>query len=209
MREYISIGSTPPEEPCLQLGNPDCTVTAQKEECQRYIALLREFFGEERGTAHLGIRGFAHDFGTYYEVVCYYDDQDEIGQDYAFACESEGPLTWDDKGPYIWKEGKVYNGPLHEAIAKDAYRRLLTKVHKDDYIVKCIRNAEGLFVFIDTVSNIDVTQEVCNMICTLAAVEDPNYIEQDGPYVRATFDEVELLGLLGRALNHFSQGEED
>lgn len=41
------------------------------------------------------VKGFSHDFGTYYEVVVDYDDEVEKTVDYAFLLEGEMPLNWD------------------------------------------------------------------------------------------------------------------
>lgn len=95
MRDYINIGSTPPEEDCAQVGSDDYRTRALAE-CRRYIDVIRAKLGPEVGSAVLSVKSFPHDFGTYYEVVCFYDDDDALGQDYAFKCESDGPMTWTD-----------------------------------------------------------------------------------------------------------------
>jgi len=93
MKDYVSIGSAPAEEPCAQVGEPDYPEKS-REECRRFIALIRKALGPEKGSARLAVKSFPHDFGTYREVVCYFDDEDEKGADYAFKCESESPGTW-------------------------------------------------------------------------------------------------------------------
>ena len=50
------------------------------------------------GGALLDYKGFPHDFGTYYEVVCYYDPARPEAVDYAMRCERQGPATWEDGG---------------------------------------------------------------------------------------------------------------
>jgi len=96
MRDYIDIGSSPAEEDCAQVGTPDYQQRARAE-CTRFIELIRRTLGEEPGSAHLAIKSNPHDFGTYYEVVCYFDDNDEEGMKYAFRCEAEAPVRWDDQ----------------------------------------------------------------------------------------------------------------
>ena len=92
-RDYIEIGSTPPGEPCVQIGDENYSALASAE-CQRYIKKLREFFGPEPEGAELRIKSFPHDFGSYKEVVCYYNDNNEASAEYAFRCESDGPEYW-------------------------------------------------------------------------------------------------------------------
>ena len=41
------------------------------------------------------IKWFEHDFGSYCEVVCWYETEDEKALDYAFRCENEMLLTWE------------------------------------------------------------------------------------------------------------------
>lgn len=103
MRDYINIGATPADEPCAQVGEPNYQERA-REECKRFIALLRKRFGNEPSGAQLKIKSFPHDFGSYLEVVCFYDPQLPESVDYAFRCEGETPLTWDetDFHPEIW-----------------------------------------------------------------------------------------------------------
>ena len=107
-RDYLTIGSTPADEDCLQLGTPEYTAQAARAECQRFIDLIRAVCGEEPEGARLSVKGFPHDFGTYYEVVCYYDDDDERAADYAFHVEGDAPCRWsrfmgDDTGGKRWE----------------------------------------------------------------------------------------------------------
>ncbi|SRR5712692_4185997 len=71
MKDYISLGPTPCEEPCAQVGQPNYRQRALKE-CVRFIQLLRQTFGPEPEGACLSVTWFPHDFGDYAEVVCYY-----------------------------------------------------------------------------------------------------------------------------------------
>jgi hypothetical protein len=65
------------------------------EECTRFIELLRKTFGNEPDGARLAIKWFDHEFGFYWEVVCYYETEIESDRAYAFRCENECPLTWE------------------------------------------------------------------------------------------------------------------
>ncbi|MFA7219247.1 MAG: hypothetical protein WC119_01925 [Synergistaceae bacterium] len=97
-RDRIELGPTPPDEDCAQVGTDNYRERAM-EECRRYIELIRQKLGVEPEGARLKITSNPHDFGTYYEVACEYNDQFQRSVDYAFACESDGPQTWGDTTP--------------------------------------------------------------------------------------------------------------
>ena len=94
MNDFISIGSSPAEETCAQLGDENYGQKA-KAECQRFVELIRKKLGEESNGARLCVMGFPHDFGTYFEVVCKYDPTIPGAMDYAMRCEAEAPTTWE------------------------------------------------------------------------------------------------------------------
>lgn len=41
------------------------------------------------------VKGHVHDFGTYYEVKCVFDDNTEAAVEYAYRCEAEASAVWD------------------------------------------------------------------------------------------------------------------
>jgi len=92
-RDYIELGTTPCEEDCAQVGSDNYTARA-REEASRYIELLRKTFGPEPDGAELRVKSFPHDFGSYLEVVCYFDDNYPESVDYAFKCEGDAPAHW-------------------------------------------------------------------------------------------------------------------
>jgi hypothetical protein len=94
MRDFITLGPTPTEEDCAQVGTSEYYDQARKE-CRRFIELLRTTFGPEPAGTLLRMKAFDHDFGTYHEVVCYYDTDIPESVDYAFRCEAETPKTWE------------------------------------------------------------------------------------------------------------------
>lgn len=94
--ESLNIGSTPPGESCQQTGSPTYNEKLARKECLHYIEAIRRLLGKERGSAKLVIKSNPHDFGTYLDVVCTYDE--EVGFDYAIDCESSGPMTWAEVG---------------------------------------------------------------------------------------------------------------
>ena len=97
MKDYFTLGPTPCDEPCAQVGEPNYRATALKE-CTRFIQLLREKFGSEPEGAWLSAKAFPHDFGTYYEVVVYFNTDRQESVDYALRCEAEMPATWEGEG---------------------------------------------------------------------------------------------------------------
>jgi hypothetical protein len=96
MQDFVTLGTAPVDEPCAQLGQPDY-YDKVRDECRRFIRLLRQKFGEEPPGARFAIKGFDHDFGTYYEVVVHFDTDDEEASHYPYRCEDELPATWGDE----------------------------------------------------------------------------------------------------------------
>ena len=96
MRDYLTIGPTPWEEPCAQVGAPEYARNARAE-CRRFIQQLRQTFGPEPTGAQLAVKAFPHDFGTYHEVVCYYETDIQASVDYASRCEEEMPARWEEE----------------------------------------------------------------------------------------------------------------
>jgi hypothetical protein len=110
-RDYIDIGSTPADEPCAQVGEPDYARKARSE-CNRFIQLIRRTLGPEPEGAQLSVKSNPHDFGTYYEVVCYYDTESEEAYSYALRCESEAPTQWGDASADGPQEDRVCDSCL-------------------------------------------------------------------------------------------------
>lgn len=94
MREYVSIGPAPYEEQCIQVGDPDYRKRAMTE-CLHFVKAIRRVCGEPPEGASLGVKSFPHDYGSYLEVVAYYDDTNEKAAEYAFMVEEKAPATWE------------------------------------------------------------------------------------------------------------------
>ena len=95
MRDLIDLGSAPSEEECVQVNKEGNYHKAMREECLRFIDLLRRTFGPEPEGARLSVKSNPHDFGTYFSTVCYFEDDNEAARKYAFRCEAETPARWD------------------------------------------------------------------------------------------------------------------
>jgi len=93
MRDYLTIGSTPPEEECAQVGSDGYRKRAIAE-INRYRELILKTCGEPPAGAELKAMWNPHDFGEYVELVVEYDDGDPKGLEYAFHVESHGPSNW-------------------------------------------------------------------------------------------------------------------
>lgn len=100
--DYIDIGSSPVDEDCAQVGTENYAPRA-REECRKFIELIRTCFGPEPSGAQLTIKANPHDFGAYYEVVCKYDPDNENAVKYAFAVEGDTPTSWKDVDPRDWR----------------------------------------------------------------------------------------------------------
>ena len=85
MRTYINIGSTPVDETCL----PNTHVNARKE-----VDLYRQQLEKEFPEGAFKVKAFPHDFGTYWEVVAYYDEGDDPEMQAAFDAEGSASPTW-------------------------------------------------------------------------------------------------------------------
>ena len=86
MIDHVEIGCTPNNEPCFPVNHP-----LARAECNVYLNYLRRLFPK----AELKVRRNSHDFGTYYEVAAYFDDEDQEGAEIAYAVESNSPEFWD------------------------------------------------------------------------------------------------------------------
>ena len=93
MRDFLNIGSTPCNEDCAQVGSEGYQGRAI-DECTRFIYAIKSVLGNPPEGAELEIKSFSHDFGRYYEVVCWYNDEKPESVDYAYKCESDAPSEW-------------------------------------------------------------------------------------------------------------------
>ena len=92
MRDYIEIGATPCDEDCAQVGSDNFRERATAES-NAYLRQLIRMFGEPPEGASMRVKWFNHDFGSYPEVVCYYESGDSA--EYAFKLEGNAPREWD------------------------------------------------------------------------------------------------------------------
>jgi len=94
--DLLNIGPVPWSESCAQVGEEDYHRKGRLE-CVAFMNQIRRVVGPEPTGAFLVIKSFPHDFGSYYEVCCKFNDQNEAAQDYAFNCEGNRGLEhWDE-----------------------------------------------------------------------------------------------------------------
>lgn len=94
-RTFIEIGPSPTEETCAQVGS-DNYQRESSVQCKVFRRMLNRLFPLPEGVdAVVSIKSFPHDFGSYREVVCHYDPENEAEADYAFRLERETPERWD------------------------------------------------------------------------------------------------------------------
>jgi hypothetical protein len=112
MSDYISLGSTPCDESCAQVGSTTYH-TRMKIESKVYINQLwrlifkhlgidpqipaaLEGFHEQHKSFSLKNKSFPHDFGSYHEVCAFYQ-HDPSSQELALWLDSNLPSHWDQK----------------------------------------------------------------------------------------------------------------
>ena len=91
MTNSLYIGSSPIDEDCVQLGSADYR--------PRVMTALRAYINQLKRQFPKGdfrIKSHEHDFGTYYVVEAYYDeDTDDGRREAAFDAEAGSPAEWD------------------------------------------------------------------------------------------------------------------
>jgi hypothetical protein len=103
-RDFLTLGSTPWNEDCAGVGEPEYEARSIAE-CKRYKTLLEGLFPVPDGVyGSFGIKSFPHDFDTYREAVAYYDPDDRQSCEWAFDVENRLPDSWES--------GAVPNGKV-------------------------------------------------------------------------------------------------
>jgi hypothetical protein len=112
--ETLTIGSTPSNETCAQVGSANYATLA-KIECARFKAqILRHYPEPDNG--YLKTKSFAHDFGSYFEVCAVFDPEDETATRWAYSIESDEKnvlQAWDDH----------FMQPIKKGILRDAIEK--------------------------------------------------------------------------------------
>ncbi len=97
MINYLELGSSPANEPCVQTTDPNYSELGRAE-CERYRdTLYAAYYAAHPGKecpAVLRVKGNAHDFGTYYEAAVRFDDRDDSQIAAAYWFEENAPANW-------------------------------------------------------------------------------------------------------------------
>lgn len=95
-RTQIFVGECPTEEECAQVG-ADNYRTQSILEITTFIRQIRRQFGVEPPNSALRRTSNLHDFGTYYELEYFYDQEDPHHQEYAHILDANTPTHWDQQ----------------------------------------------------------------------------------------------------------------
>lgn len=102
-KNWLYLGPNPCDEECVQMDD----YSAHKAEVRRYAQLLQDRFVNIPEGAWFGVkREDGSDYGSYYEAVVYYLEDDEEASNFAFFVESNCPATWKDTSKVDWKAPK-------------------------------------------------------------------------------------------------------
>jgi len=97
MKTYLSIGTAPVDEDCIQVNKEKPYLDLMKLEALRYILLLKKLFPLcKEKFCSFAIRYEQHDFGTYLEVVVIYHSDIAESEEYAYEIEGNLPKKWND-----------------------------------------------------------------------------------------------------------------
>jgi len=104
MREWMTLGTVPYEEDCVQVNPNKDYLPAMQAEVRRFVKLLEERFPNIPEEAYFGVkRESGHDAGTYLEAAIYWNTNCSESQEFAFFVESNIPARWDDVEQLDWK----------------------------------------------------------------------------------------------------------
>lgn len=115
MKNYMQLGTAPPDEVCAQLGQPNYREYAMIE-ATTHIAQLQRCFRQLPDGMRFGIEYIPHDFGVYTDVVLHYNSLNEKHCEVSGKIEDKQPRVWDTKANDTLRELREYERS-DEAIA--------------------------------------------------------------------------------------------
>lgn len=107
MKEWMTLGTVPYEEDCVQVNSDKDYFSEMQVEVRRFVKFLEERFFNIPDEAYFGVkREGGHDAGTYLEAAIYWNTNCSEAQEFAFFVESNIPARWDDVEQLDWKAPK-------------------------------------------------------------------------------------------------------
>ena len=104
MREWMTLGTVPYEEDCVQVNSKTDYLPAMQAEVRRFVQFLENRFLNIPEEAYFGVkRESGHDAGTYLEAAIYWNDDNEESAQFAYFVEANIPARWDDTEQLDWK----------------------------------------------------------------------------------------------------------
>jgi hypothetical protein len=104
MREWMTLGTVPYEEDCVQVNPNKDYLPAMQADVRRFVKFLEERFPNIPEEACFGVkRESGHDAGTYLEAAIYWNTDCTEAEQFAYFVESNIPARWDDFEQLDWK----------------------------------------------------------------------------------------------------------
>lgn len=104
----INLGSAPWDEPCTQFKRDGEYVVKMLRECSIYKHQLQRTYGAPPGNAEFVIRSEYTDYGTTWEVVIVFDQEDDRESAFAEMVEGTLPSKWDEEAKLEFLEEDSY-----------------------------------------------------------------------------------------------------
>ena len=102
-KNWLYLGPSPCEEECAQMNDYEAHIA----EVRKYVQMLKDRFLDIPESAWFGLkREDGSDYGTYYEAVVYYLENDQEASDFASFVESNCPFKWNDTEKIDWKKAQ-------------------------------------------------------------------------------------------------------
>ena len=99
-KNWLYLGPNPCEEECASMTDYNAHIT----EVRKYVQMLKDRFIDIPEGAWFGLkREDGSDYGSYYEAVVYYFENDLEASEFAFFAECNCPVKWKDTEKINWK----------------------------------------------------------------------------------------------------------
>ena len=107
MRNWLEFDTCPIDEECVSVVCDSIDyIIPMKLQGRKFIQQLNKIFGDPPGDAYFGLKMNDHDFGTYFSVCIFFNDENEEESEFAYFVEVNLPRTWDDEEFKDFREPK-------------------------------------------------------------------------------------------------------